>query len=396
MLNNRHKYTMLRIIILFLSPVYTVLSFIIKKNDVVILTSSHNMEFSDNSKALFEALIEKAFLKNKIYFVINDEVKREQLNKLYPGCFIGNKKLKHFKIILSAKYWFASALEMPAPGFFNKYFREVYHLGHGMTLKKSGVWGNEAKWYKKIYYKLITSNISYSFVTTDFFKEKIMAIYGFSSNQITFSPQPKTAQIAFPLPVNDFILLDKTATNILHAPTWRPFSDVKLLPFEDLNLSDFEQFLLENNIHLWLRVHPRFEQNIDASIICLKNIHLFSSKKYPEVNEYLSYFDALITDYSSIYFDYLTLKRPVLFFDYDFKEYNKQVGVIDDYEEIKSTQTTSSQQHFIEQLIRVKNGEFDLVKIRAANKLANFDIPNDKILEYLTDKLFKDGSERLQ
>jgi CDP-glycerol glycerophosphotransferase (TagB/SpsB family) len=45
--------------------------------------------------------------------------------------------------------------------------------------------------------------------------------------------------------------------------------------------------------------------------------------------------DALITDYSSIYFDYLLLDRPVLFFPYDLERYREdERGFYFEYEEV--------------------------------------------------------------
>lgn len=92
-----------------------------------------------------------------------------------------------------------------------------------------------------------------------------------------------------------------------------------------------------------------------------------------------------------IYYDYLTLERPVLFFDYDFAEYSRQVGVIDDYDQIKCTETTINQQHFIEQLKTIKAGGFSLDRIREINKFTNFDIPNEKVLEYLLVRFFENA-----
>ena len=49
--------------------------------------------------------------------------------------------------------------------------------------------------------------------------------------------------------------------------------------------------------------------------------------------DYINCFDSLITDYSSIYLDYMLLERPIIFLPYDLQEYESSVGFTMDYME---------------------------------------------------------------
>src|SRR5690625_3057421 len=351
---NKHKYTLLRISRLLLSPIYSLLSLFIRKNDNIVITAALHQEYSDNAKALFDMLINSDQFKDRVFFVINDKKNRQQLNKLYPGRFISNLSFKEAFFILKARYWFCSAMELPLATLFQRRLRQVIHLGHGMLYKKVGLIEADLRWYKKLYYKLVNKSFSYTIATTPFFQKNISAGFGMPLSRVLIMPQPKAAQIAFPLKIENKILSCQEYVHVLYAPTWRPYAGVEIFPFSDFNLSEFSSFLVKNGIHVWLRVHPRFEQDVDSELIASPNIHFFSAKEYSEVNSYLAYFDALVTDYSSIYYDYLTLKRPVLFFDYDFDKYNEVVGVIDDYEQVKSTETTVSADQFKQQLLSIK------------------------------------------
>lgn len=387
MLSNKHKYTLLRISRLLLSPFYTLLSFFLKQNNNVVVTAQFNEEYSDNAKALFEILAKHADYKDRVYFVINDSVKREHLNSRYPNKFISNSNFKDALFILRARYWFCSALELPLATFLQRHRRQVIHLGHGMLVKKIGLIETKVSWYKKLYYALVNSSFTYTIATTPFCQKDIATGFGVPLNRVLLTPQPKTSQIAFPIQIENKTLANQELIHVLYAPTWRPYAAVELFPFADFELNEFASFLVENTIHIWLRVHPRFEQDIDPALLACDNIHLFSAKEYSEVNSYLSYFDALITDYSSIYYDYLTLERPVLFFDYDFDTYNEVVGVIDDYEQVKSTETTVSAGQFNQQLMSISDGSFDLTRIREINKLANYPIANKDIAKVVLEKL---------
>lgn len=387
MLSNKHKYTLLRATRLLLAPVYSLLALFVRKNNNIVITASLNMEFSDNAKALFEMLVRSERFQDRVYFVINDEEKRAALNKEYPGLFISNLSFADALFILKARYWFCSAMELPLATFFQRHIRQVIHLGHGMLYKKIGLIETKVSWYKKFYYALVNSSFTYTIATTPFCQQDIAAGFGMPLNRVLLTPQPKTAQVANPINHDNKTLNNQALTHVLYAPTWRPYAAVELFPFADLDLEEFSRFLSENNIHIWLRVHPRFEQDIDAGLLACSNIHLFSSKEYSEVNSYLAYFDALITDYSSIYYDFLTLERPVLFFDYDFEKYNEEVGVIDGHQLVKSIETTENFAQFEGQLLAINSRSFDLTVIKKVNRLVNYPVPNKKIAEVALEKL---------
>src|SRR5690606_5707223 len=152
-------------------------------------------------------------------------------------------------------------------------------------------------------------------------------------------------------------------------------------------------YLEANDIHIWLRMHPRFEQTIDKNILSLSNIHLFSSKKYVEINRYLAYFDALITDYSSIYFDFLTLKRPVLFVDYDLERYVQEIGLIDGHASVKCAESTQNMVRFLSELDAIKARSVNLDRqVKIAN-ITSHPTANHEIYDYVIRQLFGTRSE---
>src|SRR5699024_3537431 len=46
---------------------------------------------------------------------------------------------------------------------------------------------------------------------------------------------------------------------------------------------------------------------------------------YPDIQELMMISDTLITDYSSVFFDYLNTDKPILFYTYDLEEYRDQL-----------------------------------------------------------------------
>jgi CDP-glycerol glycerophosphotransferase len=121
---------------------------------------------------------------------------------------------------------------------------------------------------------------------------------------------------------------------VLYAPTFR--DDLRgaregrfrfELPFD---LEDFASSLDENTV-LLLRMHVLVENNI---VIPQEVRHrVVDVSSYPEIQELFLASDVLVTDYSSVFFDYAILRRPVVFYAYDVEHYREQLrGFYLDYE----------------------------------------------------------------
>ena len=113
----------------------------------------------------------------------------------------------------------------------------------------------------------------------------------------------------------------------LYMPTHRESSKASKIPldFEKLNI-----FLAHNKITLIVKLH-HFVVDLYAQEKRYCNI-LFHST-HGDVYPLLKYTDILITDYSSVFFDFLLLERAIIFFDYDREEYEANMqGFLYEYE----------------------------------------------------------------
>lgn len=108
---------------------------------------------------------------------------------------------------------------------------------------------------------------------------------------------------------------------ILYAPTWRGTSDSKSLDKEKLK-KDLT-YLSDKNYQVVFKGHHLAEEII--SNLNISNIII--AAKEVDTNEFLGITDILITDYSSILFDFLSLKKPVISYIYDFDDYKAERGM---------------------------------------------------------------------
>ena len=107
-------------------------------------------------------------------------------------------------------------------------------------------------------------------------------------------------------------------------------------------------------------------------ILKMKNVSLFSAKQYTEIMDYINCFDCLITDYSSIYLDYMPLERPIIFLPYDLDEELKTSGFVMDYMENTPGLKPLTQSSFTDALDKAKNNaEQFLPAIKKLNQKLN-------------------------
>ena len=98
---------------------------------------------------------------------------------------------------------------------------------------------------------------------------------------------------------------------IFIAPTWQRFDSTDLLSRE--MLTQILQYTSKNNIDVFIKTHPYRAVNFDSNALKINNFYFIDAET--DVYPFLNKFDALITDYSSIMFDFLLTKKPVLTLD---------------------------------------------------------------------------------
>ena len=129
------------------------------------------------------------------------------------------------------------------------------------------------------------------------------------------------------------IPLDKKV--ILYAPTFRDYNldsnmcNYLRLPFD---FDILEKELGKEYVFL-ITAHYEVTKYLDK---LPQNDFVYNAFDYPETNDLLMISDILISDYSSIIFDYSILERPILCFGYDYDLFLEQRGFYTDLETLFS------------------------------------------------------------
>lgn len=100
-----------------------------------------------------------------------------------------------------------------------------------------------------------------------------------------------------------------------------------------IDVVNFNNFLKSQDVQLLIKLHP-LQADYDLFKRSFSNITILTNETLEESGkqtyEVIGYTDALLTDYSSVFFDYLIVDRPVGFILNDIEEYRKDRGFVFD------------------------------------------------------------------
>lgn len=300
-----------------------------------IFSSSFNKSYNYNSKFLFEYVLKNEPDINPLYVINDDESKKKLQEKYGEKYFIETKSTEGIKKVLSSGVWFTSA-GLPVYGIGLNKKRIIVNLWHGVPLKKIALMENNSNKLTRIYFKYIFSNNYTHIVTTSKNLTSIMKeSFDVTEDKIKIWGQPRNDAI---FNYNDreenltlmYDGLPKYKKIILYAPTYRENSKTIFFPFSDFEINKLNVFLEENELIIFIRCHQSEAQNIKDSFG--DRVKLINADKVVEIMDIINIFDMLITDYSSIYIDYLLTEKPIIFLPYDKEDYLKQRGLNFDYD----------------------------------------------------------------
>ncbi|MET1232446.1 MAG: CDP-glycerol glycerophosphotransferase family protein [Candidatus Limnocylindrales bacterium] len=146
---------------------------------------------------------------------------------------------------------------------------------------------------------------------------------------------------------------------ILYAPTFRGDSLTRARHPETLDLDRLAEALGEDHV-LLLRLHPAVRAGLSGKSAAPGFV--FDVSDYPEVNELMLASDVLVTDYSSVAFEFALLGRPMAFFAPDIREYDHERGFYFDYRSGMPGPIFETTEALAEYL---RAGAFDLDRVRA-------------------------------
>ncbi|WNF37328.1 CDP-glycerol glycerophosphotransferase family protein [Bacillaceae bacterium IKA-2] len=308
-----------------------------KQEKVIVFESFLGKQYSCNPRAIYEYITEN-YPDYQCYWSYDpryvDNFTGYNLN------LVKRFSVKWLLIMPSAKYWVSNSR---LPAWTPKPAKTIYlQTWHGTPLKKLGVDieeivmpGTTTEKYKKNFIMessrwdyLISPNKYSSEIFRGAFRfNKQMIESGYPRNDFLYTFKP--ADVA---KIRKQLSIPTDKKVILYAPTWRDneyHSKGKYKFSLTLDLQALKRQVGDEYIVL-LRLHYLISDNLDLSEY---KGFVIDASNHSDIRELYIISDLLITDYSSVFFDYANLNRPMIFYVYDIDSYRDQLrGFYFDFE----------------------------------------------------------------
>ena len=319
--------------------------------DCIIPKSTKQLSFvsfpdlSDNSFAMFKYiyLYQKEKCPN-IVWLLNDinkipqykEMLIDNLNLSKTSCnnivFAKKNSIKGLWFYFRSKYVFFTHGLYPRVKYSKKHI--LINLWHGMPLKAIGFLMDPS-------IKDVPTS-SFLIATSSFFQKFMAQAFKQNLEQVIINGQPRNdllfentnCLLKFGIQSSQYNKL------FLWTPTYRQSNIGNMLAegniFDGLPLIsedyvDLNNYLIKLKSYMIVKLHPMdVLNNVDfesyTNLLFIKNSDL--EKHHCQINQILGEIDVLLTDFSSIYIDFLILDRPIAFAIDDFMEYSSSRGFI--------------------------------------------------------------------
>lgn len=334
---------------------------------------------TDNPYAIYQELVKQTEKKNLYWGIKKDRIK--EARKQYPDLnLVPRFSIKWLWLATRANFW---VFNSRMPNWLKKNKETIYiQTWHGTPLKKLGtdiqevaMPGTDTEKYKNNFI-FEASRWDYLIAPNEYSEKIFKQAFQFRNHMLEIG-YPRNDELVNnrnneqrQQELKKKIIGKDNGRVILYAPTWRDDYFIKKGSYKFFMPFDLEKTLncLEEDDTLIIRPHYLVGDSIDIKgyedrvKVCMNEA----------INDLYLISDLLITDYSSVMFDFAILKRPMLFYPYDMAHYKEKLrGFYLDYNEVPGP-IAENEAHFYKFLREfVLYGQFPQyeVKTRAFEQL---------------------------
>jgi CDP-glycerol glycerophosphotransferase (TagB/SpsB family) len=375
MIKKIFKYQIKLVKFLFWYSIY-ILSFFIPRRKNICVLGSYQELFNDNSKYLFIYICNNIPSIKAVWISRNKSVCKSLEGKGYKAYYTFSIKGIYYSLI--AKYYIYNAY-IDDINYFTSGGAVAINLWHGVGLKKIEFdikTGPLSKLFdaRSIKNRILSPSIyrkpnymlsSAPFMTNIFsrafrIKKEQCLEYGYPRNDYLVSPKEYCIDYIKknePQYISEFVRdIENYSKVYIYMPTWRD-SGFNFFQYANIDLQELNEALKNNNELLLIKFHPNTK--IDKNEIN-KYTNIQNVSNSWDIYPILPFTDILITDYSSIYYDYILMdNKQVILFPFDYEKYISERELNYDFDKY----TVGLRANSFEQLLEIiKNKKYESIR----------------------------------
>lgn len=383
--------------------IFQIFLFLPRNKKIWIFGAWEGEKYSDNSRYFYEYLFENNIDKKiKLIWITSNK----KLISEVKNCYYSNSmKGIFYKLRAGVVFYTNGIYDLGKYDLSNGAYR--VSLWHGMPLKKIYFSSNDFTQkegfkaiMKKIKWKLynpVKRDLTIS--TSKEMNEKLIKCFNIKDENIVITGQPRNdilisyrdLEIKKLIKNKDLFLKIKDKKVVSYIPTYRANEILNKKLYERINSiinnKKLNKLLIENNSIFLIKLHYLMEMNIQEK----NTIKIINDRDIDSVQGLLKVTDILITDYSSVFIDFvLQENKKLIFYGFDLKEYlNNDTGIFYNYETIFecSVKTEENLIKKIEELLKVKSGN-----VKEINYLFN---KESKDFKNFSKKVYEEIKKRI-
>lgn len=366
----------------------------------VIFGCFNGRSYCDSPKAIYKYMLtDRRFEEFNYIWVFKEPNKHKYLEENKNTKVISVKGKKYVQAMAKAKYWI---FNYKIPDYIYPKKDQIFvQCWHGTPLKRLGCdlqhfdnALNTIEGMKKRYNEE-TKKFSYFLSPSKFASEKFISIWNMKENK----KQDCVLELGYPR--NDYLynytendiktikskleIENCTKKILLYAPTYRDNQHTSGIGYTYKTEVDFDKLKeeLSGEYIILFRSHWLVANLFDFEKY---KDFIYNVSDYDDIDELYVVSDLLITDYSSVFFDYANLKRPILFYMYDLEEYRDNIrGFYLDIEDLPGP-ILKTEEELIEN-IKTISEDFYNEKYKKFNDKFNY-LDDGQASKRVVDKIF--------
>jgi CDP-glycerol glycerophosphotransferase (TagB/SpsB family) len=301
-----------------------------KKPRRVVLGSDKGCKYNGNSRHLFEHLVQREGW--DAYWLTESPEIYDAVSTQYPGRAVKAWSLRALRIGLTARWLAFSHSRYDLGPFAYLLRRRFVYLNHGVPLKAMGF----AKAYKDPATPDTARTLGAVTCCSPFEASLWSRAYRIPLDRMWITGVPRNDRLFVrDRGIRNRLEIKPGQRIVLFAPTYRESGLLAdYLPLPGLDRQALIDLLRRRDAVLLIRPHYYESTAARAMVAEMASDHvrIADEAAVADVNDLLPDIDVLVTDYSSIFFDFLLLDRPIIFSCADRTEYERDRGFMIDYD----------------------------------------------------------------